>query len=66
MWPRLDAGIVHMHTSSSYAEQNHERMPGRALRGRPHDSFILRKTNMKAALKRVQQDGHVDQWSTSP
>jgi predicted aldo/keto reductase-like oxidoreductase len=37
----LDAGIVYIHTSSSYAEQNHERMLGAVLRGRRRDSFVV-------------------------
>lgn len=37
----LDAGIIYIHTSSSYAEQNHERMLGQVLRGRRRDSFVI-------------------------
>ena len=37
----LDAGLVYVHTSGSYAEQNHERILGRVLRGRARDSFVI-------------------------
>lgn len=37
----LDAGMKYIHTSSTYAERNHERMLGEALRGRPRESFVL-------------------------
>lgn len=37
----LDAGLVYVHTSSEYASQNHERMLGRVLRGRPRESFAI-------------------------
>ena len=37
----LDAGIVYVHTSGSYAEQNHERMLSRVFRGRPRESFVV-------------------------
>jgi aryl-alcohol dehydrogenase-like predicted oxidoreductase len=37
----LDSGIVYIHTSSSYAERNHERLLGDALKGRPRESFIV-------------------------
>lgn len=37
----LDAGIMYVHTSSSYAERNHERMLGQVFRGRPRDSFVV-------------------------
>ncbi len=37
----LDAGLVYVHTSSAYEEQNHERMLGEALRGRPRESFVI-------------------------
>ena len=37
----LDAGLVYLHTSGSYAEQNHERILGRVLRGRARDSFVI-------------------------
>jgi hypothetical protein len=37
----LDAGLVYVHTSSSYEEQNHERMVGEVLRGRPRESFVI-------------------------
>ena len=36
-----DAGIVYFHTSSSYAERNHERLLGAALRDLPRDSFVI-------------------------
>ncbi len=36
-----DAGIVHIMTSSSYSERNHERMLGEVLRGIPRDSFVI-------------------------
>src|SRR5512136_2577828 len=37
----LDSGIVYVHTSSSYAERNHERLLGEALKNRPRGSFIV-------------------------
>jgi predicted aldo/keto reductase-like oxidoreductase len=37
----LDAGIIYIHTSSSYSERNQERMLGNALRGIPRDSFVI-------------------------
>ena len=37
----LEAGIVYIHTSSSYAEANHERMLGTVFRGLPRDSFVI-------------------------
>jgi predicted aldo/keto reductase-like oxidoreductase len=37
----LDEGIVYIHTSSSYAERNHERLLGQVFRGRPRDSFVV-------------------------
>ena len=37
----LDAGMRYVHTSSSYAEQNHERMLAGVLRGRPRESFVI-------------------------
>ena len=37
----LDAGIRYVHTSGSYADQNHERMLSRVFRGRPRDSFVV-------------------------
>jgi predicted aldo/keto reductase-like oxidoreductase len=37
----LDAGLVYLHTSGSYAEGNHERTLGGVLRGRPRDSFVI-------------------------
>ena len=37
----LDEGIVYIHTSSGYAEQNHERILGEVFRTRPRDSFVV-------------------------
>jgi uncharacterized protein len=37
----LDEGLKYIHTSSSYAERNHERLLGQALKGVPRDSFVL-------------------------
>ncbi|MCU0250686.1 MAG: aldo/keto reductase [Vicinamibacterales bacterium] len=37
----LDAGLTYVHTSGSYADQNHERMLNRVFRGRPRDSFVV-------------------------
>jgi hypothetical protein len=37
----LDDGIVYIHTSSGYAENNHERMLGDVFKGRPRDSFVV-------------------------
>jgi predicted aldo/keto reductase-like oxidoreductase len=37
----LDAGIVYIHTSSSYAERNHERLLGEVLKSLPRSSFIV-------------------------
>ena len=37
----LDEGLRYIHTSSSYAERNHERMLGQALKDLPRDSFVL-------------------------
>jgi aryl-alcohol dehydrogenase-like predicted oxidoreductase len=37
----LDAGMTYVHTSSSYAERNHERLLGEGLKGRKRDSFVL-------------------------
>jgi hypothetical protein len=37
----LDAGLTYVHTSGSYADQNHERMLNRVLRGRPRDTFLI-------------------------
>jgi len=37
----IDAGIIYIHTSSSYSERNHERMLGEAFRGIPRDSFLI-------------------------
>jgi predicted aldo/keto reductase-like oxidoreductase len=37
----LDAGLVYIHTSGSYAEGNHERLLGRVLQGRPRESFVI-------------------------
>lgn len=37
----LDAGLTYVHTSGSYADQNHERMLSRVFRGRPRDSFLV-------------------------
>jgi len=36
-----DEGIVYIHTSSSYAERNHERLLGAAMRDLPRDSYII-------------------------
>ncbi len=36
-----DAGIVYIHTSSSYSERNHERLLGETFRGVPRDSFVI-------------------------
>jgi hypothetical protein len=36
-----DAGIVYIHTSSSYSERNHERMLGRTIQSVPRDSFVI-------------------------
>lgn len=40
----LDAGIIYIHTSSSYSERNHERMLGEALKRIPRDSYIIATT----------------------
>jgi hypothetical protein len=37
----LDAGLVYVHTASSYEEQNAERELGRALRGLRRESFVI-------------------------
>lgn len=37
----LDEGIVHIHTSSGYAERNHERMLGELFRDIPRESFVI-------------------------
>ena len=37
----LDEGIVYIHTSSDYAEGNHERLLGEVFKGRPRDSFVV-------------------------
>jgi hypothetical protein len=37
----FDEGIVYIHTSSDYAEGNHERLLGEALKRRPRDSFVV-------------------------
>ncbi|MDH4273125.1 MAG: hypothetical protein OEW18_14220, partial [Candidatus Aminicenantes bacterium] len=37
----LDAGLTYIHTSGSYADQNHERMLGRVFRGRPRETFVV-------------------------
>lgn len=37
----LDEGIVYIHTSSGYGEQEHERRMGEVFRGRPRDSFVI-------------------------
>jgi uncharacterized protein len=37
----LDAGLTYVHTSGSYADQNHERMLNRVFRGRPRESFVV-------------------------
>jgi hypothetical protein len=37
----LDAGLVYVHTSSTYEEQNAERELGRALRGLGRDAFVI-------------------------
>ncbi len=37
----LDAGMRYIHTSSSYAERNHERMMGQVFRRRPRESFVV-------------------------
>jgi hypothetical protein len=37
----LDAGLTYVHTSGSYADQNHERMLNRVFRGRPRDTFLI-------------------------
>ena len=37
----LDAGLTYVHTSGSYADQNHERMLNRVFRGRPRESFLV-------------------------
>jgi uncharacterized protein len=37
----LDSGITYIHTSGSYADQNHERMLNRVFRGRPRESFVV-------------------------
>jgi len=37
----LDAGVTYVHTSGSYADQNHERMLNRVFRGRPRESFLV-------------------------
>jgi len=37
----LHAGLTYVHTSSSYAERNHERMLGETLSGLPRDAFVI-------------------------
>lgn len=37
----LEEGIVYIHTSSGYAENNHERMLGDVFKSRPRDSFVV-------------------------
>ena len=37
----LDEGISYIHTSSGYAERNHERLLGDVFRNRPRDSFVI-------------------------
>jgi predicted aldo/keto reductase-like oxidoreductase len=37
----LDEGIVHIHTSPGYGEQNHERILGEVFSGRDRDSFVV-------------------------
>jgi hypothetical protein len=37
----LDAGLTYVHTSGSYADQNHERLLNRVFRGRPRESFVV-------------------------
>ncbi len=40
----LERGIVYVHTSSDYADGNHERLLGKAVRGLPRDSFVVATT----------------------
>jgi len=37
----LDQGIVYVHTSGDYSEGSHERLVGKAVRGRDRDSFVV-------------------------
>jgi predicted aldo/keto reductase-like oxidoreductase len=37
----LEHGIVYIHTSSGYAERNHERLLGELFKDRPRDSFVV-------------------------
>ncbi|MCJ7581114.1 MAG: aldo/keto reductase [Candidatus Aminicenantes bacterium] len=37
----LDEGIAYIHTSSGYAERNHERLLGEVFSNRPRDSFVI-------------------------
>ncbi|UCG51463.1 MAG: aldo/keto reductase [Candidatus Latescibacterota bacterium] len=37
----LEKGIVYIHTSSGYSEQNHERLLGEVFRDRRRDSFVI-------------------------
>jgi len=37
----LDSGLRHIDTSSDYQNGNHERVVGRAIKGRPRDSFVI-------------------------
>ena len=37
----LDEGIAYIHTSSGYAERNHERLLGEVFSNRPRDSFAI-------------------------
>jgi predicted aldo/keto reductase-like oxidoreductase len=37
----LDEGIVYIHTSPGYGEQNHEKLLGEVFRGRDRDSFVI-------------------------
>ena len=37
----LDAGLTYVHTSGSYADQNHERLLNRVFRGRARDTFLV-------------------------
>jgi len=40
----LDEGIAYIHTSSGYAERNHERLLGEVFENRPRDSFVIGTT----------------------
>ncbi|MFH1278646.1 MAG: aldo/keto reductase [Candidatus Eisenbacteria bacterium] len=37
----LEEGVAYLHTSSGYAERNHERMLGSILPSRPRNSFVI-------------------------